>query len=66
MREYQKNWKEHVEIMQDGRLPKLDLKYQPVENDVEVVSKRYERPVLGRQSRNSGLINLVNSSGRRS
>jgi len=27
---YQKNWKEHVERMQDGRFPKLALKYQPV------------------------------------
>jgi hypothetical protein len=27
---YQKNCKEHVERMQDDRLPKLALKYQPV------------------------------------
>jgi hypothetical protein len=24
---YQKNWKEHVERMQDGRFPKLALKH---------------------------------------
>jgi hypothetical protein len=27
---YQKNWKEHVEKMQEERFPKLALKYQPV------------------------------------
>jgi hypothetical protein len=27
---YQKNWKEHVERMQDDRLPKLAMKYKPV------------------------------------
>jgi hypothetical protein len=26
---YQKNWKEHVGRMQEERLPKLALKYQP-------------------------------------
>jgi hypothetical protein len=27
---YEKNWKEHVERMQDDRIPKVALKYQPV------------------------------------
>jgi hypothetical protein len=30
MKTYQKNWKGHVERMQDGRFPKLALKCQPV------------------------------------
>jgi hypothetical protein len=36
---YHKNWKEHVERMQDGRFPKLALRSNQWENEVEVVPK---------------------------
>jgi hypothetical protein len=45
--------------MQVGRFSELSLKYQPVgKSQIEI-----ERPVLGGELRNTGLINLINSSG---
>jgi hypothetical protein len=45
--------------MQVGRFPELALKYQPVgKSQLEI-----ERPVPGAELRNTGLINLVKSSG---
>jgi hypothetical protein len=40
MQTYPKKLKEHVERMQYERLAKLALKYQPVENKVEVIRRR--------------------------
>jgi hypothetical protein len=37
---YQKNWKEHVERMQDGRFPKLALNTNQLESEAEVVPKK--------------------------
>jgi hypothetical protein len=58
IRTYQKNWKEHVERMQDGRFPKLALNTNQLESEAEVVpkKKKMERSVLGRQLRKTGLI----------
>jgi hypothetical protein len=50
--------------MQDGRLKKLALKYQPVRKQSRGRPKEMERPVLGKQLRNTGVINLDNISGR--
>jgi hypothetical protein len=41
---------------------KLALNYKPLGKDVEVIP----RPVLGRELRNTGLTNLVNTYRRRS
>jgi hypothetical protein len=62
MQTYHENWREHVERMQDGRFPKLALKYQPVgKRTIEVVPKnRWKDHFL----EETGSINLVNSSGR--
>jgi hypothetical protein len=55
----QRKWKEHVERMQDDRPPKLALKYQPVgKRNREVIPKRDEKPVLGRELKNTGSISL--------
>jgi hypothetical protein len=55
---YQRNWKEHVERKQDERFPKLSLKYQPVGKQSRGRPKKeMERPVLGRELRNTGLVN---------
>jgi hypothetical protein len=63
---YQKDWKEHVERKQDGIFPKLALKYQPVgKRSRGRPKKRDGGPFRGRELRNTGLINLVNYSGRR-
>jgi hypothetical protein len=43
---YQKNWKEHVERMQDERLRKLALKRQPFEDEVEVRRKSWKDQLL--------------------
>jgi hypothetical protein len=51
--------------MHDERLPKLALKYQPVgKRSRGRLEKKMERPVLGKELINSGLISLGNNSSR--
>jgi hypothetical protein len=64
IRTYQKNWKEHIERMQDERLPKLALKYQSVGKQSRGRPRKLERSSWKRVE-NTRLTNLVNSSGRR-
>jgi hypothetical protein len=61
---YQKNWKEHIERMQDEILPKLALKYQSVGKQSRERPRKLERSSWKRVE-NTRLTNLVNSSGRR-
>jgi hypothetical protein len=43
---YQKNWKEHIKRMQDDRLPKLAIKYQPVGKSIGHSKKRWKDQFL--------------------
>jgi hypothetical protein len=52
--------------MQDERLPKLALKYQPMgKRSRGRLQKETETPVLGREHTNTRLTRLVNNSSRR-
>jgi hypothetical protein len=65
MQKYQKNWKEHVERMQDDRLPKLVLKYHPVGKRSRGRPKNRRKDQFLEELKNTGLTNLADSSRRR-
>jgi hypothetical protein len=45
--QYRKNWKEHIDRMSSGRIPKIILKYQPKEKrNLGIPLKRWKDSVL--------------------